>query len=166
MPRLLTLLALFGTLALSGGGLHAHGPGGHAGATPASAEQQAWGIAGNPGRVNRTVVVRMRDTMRFYPNRIRVRKGETIRFVVRNEGRMLHEMVIGTPAVLKEHAELMRRFPAMEHDAPWMVHVEPGAAGEIVWHFNRPGAFEYACLIPGHYEAGMVGRIEVVDRGR
>ncbi len=166
MQRILTLVALFGTLALSGGGLHAHGPGGHAKPAPAAAEQQPWGIAGDPGKVSRTVVVRMRDSMRFHPDHLRVRLGETIRFVVRNEGRMLHEMVIGTPAVLKEHAELMRRYPDMEHDEPWMVHVEPGAVGEIVWHFNRPGVFQYACLIPGHYEAGMVGRIEVVDRGR
>lgn len=162
MQRILTLLALFGTLALAGGGLHAHGPGGQAKAVPAAAEQRPWGVAGDPAKVSRTVVVRMRDSMRFDPQRIRVRLGETIRFVIRNQGRMLHEMVIGTPEVLKEHAELMRRFPDMQHDEPWMAHVEPGAVGEIVWHFNRAGEFAYACLIPGHYEAGMVGRLTVV----
>lgn len=142
----------------------AHGEKAHARPGVTLKEQQPWGIAGDPDKVSRSITVRMRDTMRFHPDRIRVRLGETIRFVVRNEGRMLHEMVIGTPAVLREHAELMRRFPDMEHDAPWMVHVAPGATGEIVWHFNRPGAFEYACLIPGHYEAGMKGSLRVVHK--
>jgi hypothetical protein len=83
--------------------------------------------------------------------------------MIRNEGAMLHEMVIGTRAVLDEHAALMLRFPDMEHDEPYMAHVEPGQSGEIVWHFNRVGEFDFACLIPGHYQAGMVGRI-AVDR--
>lgn len=126
-------------------------------------EQQPWGIAGDARRVSRTITLRMTDGMRFHPDRIRVRLGETIRFRLRNEGRMLHEMVIGTRAVLDEHAELMRRFPDMEHDEPWMAHVAPGGTGEIVWHFNRAGEFHFACLIPGHHEAGMKGRILVVQ---
>lgn len=141
-----------------------HGVEAHAKTAPATKEQQPWGIAGDPGRVNRSIVIRMTDAMRFHPDRIRVRQGETIRFVLRNEGRMLHEMVIGSQAVLDEHAELMRRFQDMEHDEPWMAHVESGQTGEIVWHFNRAGDFTYACLIPGHYEAGMKGRIRVVPR--
>lgn len=153
--------------ALALGDAQAHGGKDHAGATAAAAhEQQPWGIAGERARVSRTITLRMRDSMRFHPERIRVRQGETIRFVIRNEGRLLHEMVLGTKAVLDEHAELMRRFPDMEHDAPWMVHVEPGGVGEIVWRFNRPGEFYYACLIPGHYVAGMRGRIEVTPAGR
>jgi uncharacterized cupredoxin-like copper-binding protein len=137
----------------------AHGQAAHTAAV--HEEQQPWGIAGDPRRVSRTITIRMTDAMRFHPDRIRVRLNETIRFVIRNEGRQMHEMVIGTKAVLDEHAELMRRFPDMEHDAPYMAHVAPGKTGEIVWRFNRAGDFAYACLIPGHYEAGMVGRIHV-----
>jgi len=159
MTRAMAILSL--VFACAGTAL-AHGEKAHGGPTVTIKEQQPWGIAGDVERVSRTITVRMTDGMRFHPGRIRVRLGETIRFVVRNEGKMLHELVIGTDAVLKEHAALMRRFPDMEHEEPWMVHVEPGATGEIVWHFNRAGEFGYACLIPGHYEAGMVGRIEVL----
>ena len=55
----------------------------------------------------------------------------------------------------------MRKFPGMEHDAPHMAHVAAGKRGSIVWRFNRPGEFDFACLIPGHFEAGMRGTINV-----
>jgi uncharacterized cupredoxin-like copper-binding protein len=90
-----------------------------------------------------------------------VDEGEAVRFVVRNSGRMRHEMVIGTRDELAKHAAMMARFPDMEHDEAYMVHVDPGKTGEIVWHFNRAGSFEFACLIAGHYEAGMRGTITV-----
>ena len=156
-------LAAAGLLALQRTAL-AHGGGRHAGAgkpAPLEAEQQDWGIAGDPAAVARTIPIVMSDAMRFSPDRIEVRLGETIRFAHRNPGKMLHEMVIGTRPALDEHAELMKRFPDMEHDEPWMAHVGPGEAGEIVWRFNRAGEFGFACLIPGHYEAGMVGTIVV-----
>lgn len=139
----------------------AHGEAAHARSAMTSREQLPWGIAGDLRRVDRTIVIRATDAMRFHPNRIRVRLNETIRFVIHNEGHMLHEMVLGTQTVLNEHAALMRKFPDMAHDEPYMAHVAPGKSGEIVWRFNRAGEFAYACLIPGHYEAGMVGRIEV-----
>ena len=99
--------------------------------------------------------------MRFTPARLEVREGETVRFVVRNDGRTMHEFVIGTKAENDAHAALMMKFPDMEHDEPWMAHVPPGQAGEIVWTFNRAGEFDFACLIAGHYQAGMVGKIVV-----
>jgi len=139
--------------------VHAHGDKEHVAAMEAVAEQTAWGIAGTTA--TRTVTVELLDSMRFGPDRIEVAEGETIRFVIRNRGRMLHEMVIGTPAELAEHAALMARFPNMEHDAPYMAHVDPGQSGEIVWTFNRAGEFEYACLIAGHFEAGMRGTLTV-----
>ncbi len=123
-------------------------------------EQKPWGIGGDPSSA-RTVQVRMTDDMRFRPGRIEVRQGETIRFVVRNDGRMLHEMVIGTKQALDEHAALMAKFPGMEHDEPFMAHIGPGQEGQIVWTFNRAGEFRFACLVPGHYEAGMVGTVTV-----
>ena len=128
---------------------------------PAVAEQTPFGIAGDPAKATRTVVVDMSDAMRFAPSTLAVKRGETVRFVARTRGALLHEMVIGTPAGLAEHAALMRKFPAMEHDAPHMTHVKPGASGEIVWRFNRAGTFQFACLVPGHFEAGMVGRVTV-----
>jgi uncharacterized cupredoxin-like copper-binding protein len=124
-------------------------------------EQKAWGIAAEPSRARRTIVVRMTDTMRFSPDLIEVPLHQTVRFDIRNDGTMLHEMVIGTPQELEAHAALMAKFPAMEHDEPYMAHVDAGKTGRIVWTFNRPGTFEYACLIAGHYQAGMRGRIVV-----
>jgi uncharacterized cupredoxin-like copper-binding protein len=136
-----------------------HGDAAHAPAAVAR-EQLPWGIAGD-ARAARTITLRMGDDMRFSPARVEVREGETIRFVVRNRGKLLHEMVIGTPEELQRHAELMKRFPTMEHDEPYMTHVKSGARGEVVWNFNRPGTFQFACLIAGHFEAGMIGTLIV-----
>ena len=122
-----------------------------------------WGLAGDAESVTRTIEVRMTDEMRFSPDRIQVRRGETVRFVIRNMGRMLHEMVIGTQQDLDEHAAMMLKFPGMEHDEPYMTHVKPGQRGQIVWNFNRPGEFQFACLVAGHYQAGMVGTIGVAN---
>lgn len=127
-------------------------------------EQKPWGIAGDAKAVKRTINIAMTDNMRFVPDKIIVTRGETIKLALRNEGKMLHEMVIGTKVVLDEHAALMLRFPDMEHDEPYMVHVPAGKAGEIIWTFNRTGEFDFACLIPGHYQAGMIGRISVVAK--
>jgi len=144
----------------------AHGDAtGHAPAHAAMQEQKPFGIAGDPKRA-RTITVRMDDNMRFTPERIEVREGETIRFVVRNGGGVLHEMVIGSEAELREHAALMQKFPGMEHEEAFMTHVKPGARGAIVWNFNRPGTFQFACLLPGHYEAGMKGTLVVLPMAR
>ena len=90
-----------------------------------------------------------------------MKRGDTIRFVMHNKGRIQHEIVIGTMKELQEHSELMKKFPEMEHEAAHMLHVAPGKTGEIVWQFNRAGTFNFACLIAGHFEAGMVGTIIV-----
>ena len=124
-------------------------------------EQKAWGIAGDAKAVTRTVTLKMTDNMRFTPDRVEIKLGETIRFVVQNDGKMLHELVIGTKKELDEHAALMLKFPNMEHDEAHMAHVATGKQGELVWKFNRAGEFDFACLIPGHYQAGMVGKINV-----
>lgn len=151
--------------ALLSGAARAHSGEKHPGAKAAAVErvQQPWGVAGDAAQVTRTIPITMTDDMRFNPDLIEVRAGETVRFIHHNAGAVLHEMVLGTKATLDEHAELMKKFPGMEHDEPWMAHVAPGGRGEIVWTFNRPGEFDFACLIPGHYEAGMVGRIVVTE---
>jgi len=142
---------------------YAHGETSHkkSAVDPAKAEQQSFGHAGDPRAAKRTVRITMGDTMRFSPATLSVKQGETVRFVVRNDGKLLHEMVLGTHEELARHAELMRKFPDMEHDEPHMVHVRPGRTEAMVWQFNRPGEFRFACLVPGHYEAGMTGTITV-----
>jgi uncharacterized cupredoxin-like copper-binding protein len=141
----------------------AHGDAGKAPHAPSEIpkEQQLWGIAGDEKAISRTIPIVMTDEMRFVPDYIEVRLGETIRFTHENPGAVMHEMVVGTPETLAEHAEMMARFPEMEHDEPWMAHVAPGGRGEMIWHFNRAGAFQFACLIPGHFQAGMIGAIKV-----
>jgi uncharacterized cupredoxin-like copper-binding protein len=163
--RQLLLTASVLGLGLSGlsGLARAHGDQDHAKkAGPIRKEQKDWGIAGDAKNVKRTIEVGMADNMRFTPERIEVRRGETVKFVVRNTGKVMHEFVIGTKAENAKHAELMVKFPNMEHDEPYMAHVPPGKTGEIVWTFNRAGEFEFACLIAGHYQGGMVGTIKVV----
>jgi uncharacterized cupredoxin-like copper-binding protein len=153
-------------LGVGSAGALAHGDAAHAGRPPAAVakEQKPWGIAGDAKAVRRTIRIRMGDDMRFTPDRIDVREGETVRLSLVNAGRKLHELVIGTKQELDAHAALMLRFPDMEHDEPYMAHVPAGQRGEIVWTFNRVGEFDFACLIPGHYQAGMVGRIVVAPR--
>jgi uncharacterized cupredoxin-like copper-binding protein len=126
-----------------------------------SAEDKAFGREGDPKRVTRTIRIDMSDKMRFSPGTLEVKRGEIVAFEVRNGGNAMHEMVLGTMKELQEHAELMRKHPGMEHDEPYMAHVAPGKSERIVWHFNKPGEFYYGCLIPGHFEAGMVGRVIV-----
>jgi uncharacterized cupredoxin-like copper-binding protein len=127
------------------------------------AEETSFGIAADPREARRTMRIEMHDTMRFSPAELKVRRGETVRFVSTNRGKVLHEMVLGTLEDLKAHAELMKKFPGMEHEEPHMAHVRPGRSGEIGWRFTKPGTYYYGCLIPGHFEAGMVGRIEVME---
>jgi uncharacterized cupredoxin-like copper-binding protein/Cu/Ag efflux protein CusF len=143
-------------------GAKAHGPK----SETVAKEQKDWGIAGDPPAVKRTITVRMDDKMRFEPDRIEIQLGETVRFIVRNTGQLMHEFVIGTQKELDAHAAMMMKHPNMEHDEPYMAHVAPGQEGEIVWQFNRAGSFGFACLIAGHYQAGMVGRIDVRPAAR
>ncbi|MDP3138406.1 MAG: cupredoxin family protein [Burkholderiaceae bacterium] len=130
-------------------------------AAVAAPEQKAWGIAGNGRSATRTVEITMTDNMRFTPAHIEVRQGEVLRFVLINKGRMMHEMVLGTQQELDRHAAQMLKFPGMEHDEPHMKHVSAGRRGVLAWNFNRAGEFAFACLIPGHYQAGMRGTITV-----
>lgn len=162
IPLLPALLA--SSLAMIVPPAHAHGDRDPSQAAETMAEPTAWGIVGKPAEASRTITLVMDDAMRFTPDSVSVREGDTVRFVVTNAGRMQHEMVIGTPDELAKHAALMARFPNMEHDEPYMVHVDPGKTGEIVWRFNRAGSFEFACLIAGHYEAGMRGTLTVTPK--
>jgi len=133
-------------------------------AASGGAEETKFGRAANPKQATRTIHIDMSDKMRFSPAVLELAQGETVRFVVRNSGKGLHEMVLGTEQDLKNHAELMRKFPGMEHDEAHMVHVRPGKSRAFAWQFTQAGEFRYGCLLPGHFEAGMVGRISVAAR--
>jgi uncharacterized cupredoxin-like copper-binding protein len=159
-PVILAIAALSMTSAV-----WAHGNEGHAAQPPAfdasKVEDTAFGRQGDPAKATRVIRVDMADTMRFTPADLTVKRGETVKLVATNKGQVLHEMVLGTADELKKHAEMMKKFPDMEHDEPHMAHVKPGKSGAIVWQFTKAGEFQFACLIPGHFEAGMVGKVTV-----
>jgi len=122
------------------------------------------GEPGNPKKPARVVLVTMREAdgkMMFIPEKVEVRKGEQIRFMLRNSGLLEHEFLLATTEENLKHAELMKKFPDMEHDEPNGKRLKPNAASEIVWRFTKAGTFEYGCLIPGHREAGMLGTVIV-----
>ena len=154
MKKIFSILILgaWSALALAGG-KHA---GGHD-----DDHAMAYGAPGEAAQVSRVIEVQAADNMRYTPAAITVRRGETVKFVVKNTGKLMHEFVLGNAQSLKEHAETMRRYPDMEHDDPNMAKVAPGGTGNLIWKFTRAGTVEFACLIPGHYEAGMKGRIRV-----
>jgi uncharacterized cupredoxin-like copper-binding protein len=150
-------------IAASAGSAFGHGEKPHAGKRVdySKAEQTAFGRAADPKKAKRTVRVEMTDQMRFHPAEITVKRGEAVRFVPVNKGQVMHEMVLGTMDELKKHADLMRKHPGMEHDEPHMAHVAPGKSGEMGWQFTKAGEFFYGCLIPGHFDAGMIGKVLV-----
>jgi len=121
----------------------------------------AIGDAGEASQVTRTVEVQMRDSMQFVPSKLSVKQGETLRIVVKNTGQLTHEMVLGSEKDLKAHAELMKKFPEMEHAEPNMLTLAAGKSGELVWKFSRAGVVNFACLQPGHFDAGMKGQVRV-----
>ena len=122
---------------------------------------------GKPGlaaKVTRTIKVEMQDDMRFHAVNLSVKQGETIRFVITNAGKLKHEMVLGTEKDLKAHNEVMKKFPEMEHADANMITLAPGQRGDIVWQFTQAGKVDFACLQPGHYDAGMKGMVMVAGK--
>ena len=122
------------------------------------------GEPGDPKQSSRTIKISMREgegKMQYVPDRVEVRKGEQVRFVVTNEGFLAHEFVLASIKDNLKHAELMKKYPDMEHDDPNSKTVQPHTSVEILWRFGKPGEFEFACLIPGHREAGMLGKVVV-----
>jgi uncharacterized cupredoxin-like copper-binding protein len=122
------------------------------------------GEPGDPKKPARVVKVKMFEDgkkMLYEPALIEVRRGEQVRFLLENSGDEDHEFVLATIAENKKHGEMMKKFPDMEHDDPNARRVMTYGSGELVWKFTKRGEFEFACLIPGHYEAGMHGKIIV-----
>ncbi len=158
---LMAALAIPGLAAASGAGNHAHGASVQQAAGKYTGHAAALGEPGSLKEAKQTIEIDMADTMRFKPEKIEIKQGETVRFVVKNSGMLKHEMVLGTLAEMKEHAKVMAKFPNMEHADPNAVSVDPGKTGEFAWKFTRTGTFDFACLLPGHFESGMKGRISV-----
>ena len=143
------------------------------GAKALPAREHPFGRQGEAKNVSRKIAIDMNDTMRYSPATLQIKRGETVRLEVANSGKVMHELVLGTMTELKEHAEFMRKHAAtnhreamehadaMHHEAAHMLHVQPGKKQTLVWQFTKPGEFYYACLIPGHLEAGMIGKIVV-----
>ncbi|MEC5206690.1 putative cupredoxin-like copper-binding protein [Vogesella perlucida] len=149
----ITLLTSLGIAPAFAGGTHA---GGH--------EESAIGQPGKAANVTRTIQLDATDNMRFSMPLITAKQGETIRFVVKNLGKVKHEFSLGTEKELLEHYEQMKKFPDMEHDEPSKVSLAPGAKGEVIWQFSKAGTVNFACLHPGHYDAGMKGLIKVAKK--
>lgn len=127
-------------------------------------EHFAAGEPGNPKRASKTITITMTEKdgkMLFSPSRIEVRQNEQIKFVLTNTGYLDHEFMIATPDENKKHALLMQKYPDMVHDDPNGRTVKTKQKGELIWRFTKKGTFEFACLIPGHYESGMYGTIVV-----
>jgi uncharacterized cupredoxin-like copper-binding protein len=140
--------------ALAGKGAKGHGHG----------DETAYGMPGNPKKKSRTVEISMNEgdgTMSFVPKLINVKKGEQIRFKIKNTGELDHEIVVATLAENLKHAKEMERFPDMEHVDANARRLKPKASGEMVWRFTKAGEFDMSCLIPGHREAGMTGKVIV-----
>ena len=158
-----TLIATVLCIAFVSGQVLAHGDAKQdkKAAKPISTEEKVFGREGDPKKVSRTVKVEMSDKMRFTPASFTIKPGDTVKFVVKNGGKLMHEMVLGTMNELKDHAEMMKKHPTMEHDEPYMAHVPPGKTETMVWQFTKAGEFNFGCLVPGHFEAGMVGKITV-----
>lgn len=152
------LAAIAASISLSGVALAS---GTHAGGHGHADEETAIGKPGLASKVTRTITIEMRDTMRYSPSEIQAKQGETIRFVVKNLGKVKHELSLGTEHDLLEHLEVMKKFPDMEHDEPSKVTLAPGKSGTIIWQFTKAGNVNFACLMPSHYEAGMKGMVKV-----
>ncbi|MCW7546212.1 cupredoxin domain-containing protein [Aurantimonas coralicida] len=158
--RKLTMLLFAATLPLAP--VTALAAGSHSGGHH---DEMMLGKPAEPAQAGRTIAVRMLETddgaMLFEPSSIAVKRGETVLLEIRNDGEIEHEFVMDGHEMIQEHKVLMEKFPEMEHADPNAVRLEPGESGQIAWTFTNDGSFEFACLIPGHYESGMHGPLTV-----
>ncbi|HEX2135590.1 MAG TPA: cupredoxin family protein [Microvirga sp.] len=160
MSRTVTLVGALGAVAASAAlAVAAPGAPGHSHRTFAA------GAPGDPKKPARVIEVTMKETedgkMIYAPDRIEVRKGEQVKFVLKNAGGTDHEFMLDSVANNAKHKVEMEKNPDMEHDDPNGKRLAPGKSSELVWRFTKAGEFEFACLIPGHYEAGMKGTVVV-----
>ncbi len=179
LPKVIAMTFVSATLALGSAQIWAagtHGNGGHG-----QGGQSKIGVAGKTADVTRTIEIKMGDNF-YEPESITVKKGETIRFTVKNAGEFVHEFNIGTTAMHAAHqSEMMTMMEhgilqadkinhammkmdmgggkTMEHNDPNSILLEPGKSGDVVWKFSDASKIEFACNVPGHYDAGMMGHV-------
>lgn len=154
-----TCIAIIGAVLISPSAWAGAGSSGHSHDETFSA-----GEPGDPKKAARIIQVTMGEMdgkMMFMPSKVEVKKGEQVKFMLRNNGELDHEFILATTADNLKHGEAMKKNPDMEHDDPNGKRLAPKKTNELVWKFTKPGEFEYGCLIPGHREAGMVGTIVV-----
>lgn len=144
------LVALTGTAIASGS---------HAG----EHQKSAAGVLGLATAVSRTIKIDGDDSMRFTPESVSVKRGETVRFVVTDSGQLPHEFVIATASEQREHQQMMQSMPNMEHAEANALSLQPGETKTLIWKFTQPGNIQFACHEPGHYAAGMKGTVKVVS---
>jgi len=154
-----TFIALIGAALLTASAWAGEGPPGHHRDDLFSAGEP--GDAKKPARIVQVTMGEMDGKMMFMPAKVEVKKGEQIKFALRNSGELDHEFILATTAENLKHGEAMKKNPDMEHDDPNGKRLAPKKTDEIVWKFSKAGEFEYACLIPGHREAGMIGTVFV-----
>jgi len=118
------------------------------------------GEPGDPAKPSRTIEVVMTE-MAFEPELIEAKRGEQVRFVIRNAGKEDHEFMLATLKENLKHADLMKKHPHMEHADPNGVRLSPNQSAEIVWKFTKAGTFDYSCLIEDHRDLGMSGKVVV-----
>jgi uncharacterized cupredoxin-like copper-binding protein len=155
---LLALAAAFGPDWMPRASAHGDAHGGHA------ARSFEAGEPGDAAKPYRTVEIVMKEgdgTMSYAPERIEARKGEQIKFVIRDEGQLDHELLIDSFLNNQKHKAEMETDQHMDHEEPNGARLKPAARKELIWRFTRSGTFEFACLLPGHYEAGMKGVVVV-----
>ncbi|MFT6671756.1 MAG: putative cupredoxin-like copper-binding protein [Afipia broomeae] len=154
-----TAVALVATTLLSAAAWAGAGPSGHSHDETFSAGEP--GDPKKPARIIQITMGEMDGKMMFMPAKLEMKKGEQVKFVLRNNGELEHEFVLADTAQNLKHAEAMKKNPDMVHDDPNARRLAPKKTDEIVWKFSKSGDFEFACLIPGHREAGMVGTVVV-----
>lgn len=156
VPTFALVLALTGSVAFAhdaGHGGHGHGPTTFDAGEPADRS--------SPSKLVEIIATEADGKMSFTPSSIEVKRGQQIAFVIKNEGNLDHEFVIGSEIENVAHAAMMQAMPDMAHNDPNAVRIPVGASATLAWKFTKSGVFEFACLVPGHYEAGMKGGVAV-----
>ena len=141
------------------------------------------GVKGQEENIDRVIKVSMYDNY-YQPNNFKIKKNETIKFIVENKGSLVHEFNIATkemhlkhqPEMLmmveheilladkidkKKMMEMSKKNPAMAHSHSNSVLLSPGEKAELVWKFSNTVDIEAACNVPGHYDVGMVAKIDI-----
>jgi uncharacterized cupredoxin-like copper-binding protein len=130
----------------------------------AQAIKYQFGKLGKETKVSRTIEIDTYDNMQFVPNKIEIKVGETIKFIIVNKGKEIHEFMLGSAEELDDHGRMMQENPTDIHSHDNSIVVEVGRTKNIIWEFNKEGNMYFACLLPGHSEAEVKGTIQVTTK--